>query len=92
MHRYKFSDIVKEHATLWEYNPIGTDYVDFRTLYKGLRQLTAVEQPTSRFMKMTDGTRTGKRNDVKLLALSTHSIPHRMARFACRSIGYGSYC
>ena len=42
MKRYKFSDLTKELANVWEYNPIGTDYKGFKTLYKRLQQLTAV--------------------------------------------------
>ena len=42
MKRYKFCDLTKELATVWEHNPVGTDYKDFKTLYKRLQQLTAV--------------------------------------------------
>lgn len=42
MSRYKFSDLTNELATVWEHNPVGTDYRDFKTLYKRLQKMTAV--------------------------------------------------
>lgn len=41
MSRYKFSDLTNEFATVWEHNPVGTDYREFKTLYNRLQQLTA---------------------------------------------------
>ena len=38
MNRYRFKDITKELATVWEHNPIGTDYRDYKILYRRLRQ------------------------------------------------------
>ena len=42
MSRYKFCDLTNEFAAVWEHNPVGTDYREFKTLYKRLQQLTAV--------------------------------------------------
>ena len=42
MNRYKFSDLTNELAAVWEHNPVGTDYRDFKTLYKRLQKMTAV--------------------------------------------------
>lgn len=40
--RYRFKDIAKELATVWEHNPIGTDYRDYKILYRRLREAAAV--------------------------------------------------
>ena len=40
--RYRFKDIADELATVWEHNPIGTDYRDYKVLYRRLRQAAAV--------------------------------------------------
>lgn len=40
--RYRFKDIAEELATVWEHNPIGTDYRDYKVLYRRLRQAAAV--------------------------------------------------
>ena len=42
MNRYKFSDLTNEFAAVWEHNPVGTDYRDFKTLYKRLQKMAAV--------------------------------------------------
>ena len=42
MSRYKFSDLTNEFAAVWEHNPVGTDYREFKTLYKRLQKMTAV--------------------------------------------------
>lgn len=42
MKRYKFSDLTNEFDAVWEHNPVGTDYRDFKTLYKRLQKMTAV--------------------------------------------------
>ena len=43
MNRYRFKDIAKELATVWEHNPIGTDYRDYKVLYRRLRQAAGVD-------------------------------------------------
>ena len=43
MNRYRFKDIAKELATVWEHNPIGTDYRDYKILYRRLRQAAGVD-------------------------------------------------
>ena len=43
MNRYRFKDIAKELATVWEHNPIGTDYRDYKILYRRLQQTIAVD-------------------------------------------------
>ena len=42
MSRYKFSDLTNEFAAVWEHNPVGTDFRDFKTLYKRLQKMAAV--------------------------------------------------
>ena len=61
MNRYRFKDIAKELATVWEHNPIGTDYRDYKILYRRLQQ-TEGGTPGTRSMSPPDGMRSGKRD------------------------------